>query len=132
MPIIHQHSKWIVISMLLNVTDQHTSKTLLINSSCRVNIVVCLCNHCCHVHTTHTCCLLCNHCCHVHTCCLLCNHCCNVHNNTYLLFAVDLHVIVQCCHGNITMGSLHAAVEIQNILYYCKQYKHTSQYKVFH
>lgn len=29
------------------------------------------------------------------------------------------------------MGSLHAAVEIQNILYYCKQYKHTSQCSFF-
>ena len=38
MPNIHQHSKGIVISMLLNVTDQHTSTTLLINSSCRVKL----------------------------------------------------------------------------------------------
>jgi len=58
MPIIHQHSKSIVISMLLNNTYQHTSKTLLINYSCRVNTVACLCNHYCHVHTTiYTCCL---------------------------------------------------------------------------
>jgi len=43
MPIIHQHRKLTVISMLLNDTYQHTSKTLLINSSCRVNIVVGFC-----------------------------------------------------------------------------------------
>jgi hypothetical protein len=54
-----------------------------------------------------------------------------MYTQPYLLLAVDIHVTVQRCHGNTTIGSLHAFVEIQNILYYCKQYKHTSQYKVF-
>jgi hypothetical protein len=41
-----------------------------------------------------------------------------------LLFTyVLLSTIQKCYHGNAKLGSLGAAVELQNILYCCQQYK---------